>query len=549
MVVDCKGCGSSFNASERYAGLRVKCPHCSAPVRVPAAAPRQEVRPPEPSAAHRQDPIAPKQPAAQEWQSVRCPGCGHRADFRPEAAGKRVRCKRCSQVFRIKSDSSAADRSRKRVAPSPAASTSRPRAAEERGSATARAAARVEPTISAPQRPRDDFLSALEDGDGQATFDLSLPSGPLAPAARLPANGRLRSSRRSGSTEFVDQVLGIVAVVYALVAVCVLAYAYLQGGLGHVLNVMVPITNIAFLACYFFSLVRMARNGSLTLALFFAAAFSLYFVGIGFALAGRGATQPSLLLVLGAILILISIFSALAALVVCARNAGRWNLERVVPLWSLAFVLGFGSGIGRIVYTYEAKSGGGFATKNRSDAVAGQSPGIPNAPTAGEQALAPRPPAPTAPPQAAVPGVPTATPGPASAAPGFAKDEETLGMLQKLVASGESLRNMLRSIVDKPSAQRVLPELTAKEHEHNTLALQTMGHQVSAANEQKAREYGNRLKIISAEIKQEVARIRQLAAHERAVERAQNRAAIQERLHRRPSTAPVQPPRTRIPNR
>ncbi len=349
-----------------------------------------------------------------------------------------------------------------------------------------------------------------------------------------------------GSTEFADRVFDIVAGSYAFVAAWVLAYAYMRGGFGQVLDLMIPIANVAYLACYFLAMVRMARHGSVTLAVCFAASFLLIFVAIGCAVAGMVIRQWFLLLV-SAILILVSIIGGLVFLGLCVVNARQWRLERVIPVWSLALVLALGSSAGRTVYVRSMSSGPASVKSDNSDTVIRQSPPVPVAPTAGEQASRSQPPAPTAPPQ---PGAPAATPGPHIGTLGLTNDEETLNKLQKLIASGESMRNLLRSIVDQPSAQRALPELTTKEREYNTLALQAIAYRVSAANVQKVREYGDRLQAINTEIKHEVIRIRALAVHERAVERAENRAAIQERLHRRPNhVSPGLPSRARTPHR
>ncbi len=141
---DCRrlqGVWIEFRRPRALCRLAGGMPALSRPVRVPAAAAHgQEASVPRPSAPPQAGPPAqpstPAPPAAQGWQSVRCPGCGHRTDFRRELAGKRVRCKRCSEVFRIALVAS--DPSHKRAAPSQVATPARPRAAEDRTPAASR---------------------------------------------------------------------------------------------------------------------------------------------------------------------------------------------------------------------------------------------------------------------------------------------------------------------------------------------------------------------------------------------------------------------------
>ena len=85
--VECQGCGRKFQAPEKLAGRRTKCPKCSAVIQVGA-------RPLQPSeqVTSGEDSVQPI--------PVTC-GCGKKFWAKAELAGKRVKCPACGDALAI----------------------------------------------------------------------------------------------------------------------------------------------------------------------------------------------------------------------------------------------------------------------------------------------------------------------------------------------------------------------------------------------------------------------------------------------------------------
>jgi ribosomal protein S27E len=143
--VTCQACGADFRVSDRHAGKRFACRNCRAPLTVPDAPPEElgqeelgladldDERPAPPTRQSPQrassspmasspqrpapprtaqagssppTPARPTQPQPQGSPApspieVACDGCGHRTKVGLEVAGRRVRCKKCGQIFRV----------------------------------------------------------------------------------------------------------------------------------------------------------------------------------------------------------------------------------------------------------------------------------------------------------------------------------------------------------------------------------------------------------------------------------------------------------------
>ena len=86
--VKCPGCGAKFQAPEKLAGKRVKCPKCSAVVTVGERSQRPSGQATAP--AEEETPLIP----------VAC-RCGKKLRVKAKLAGKRVKCPACGQAFTV----------------------------------------------------------------------------------------------------------------------------------------------------------------------------------------------------------------------------------------------------------------------------------------------------------------------------------------------------------------------------------------------------------------------------------------------------------------
>ena len=86
--VQCGGCGAKFEAPEKFAGKRVKCPKCSAVVTVGERSQRPSGQATAP--AEEETPLIP----------VAC-RCGKKLRVKAKLAGKRVKCPACGQAFTV----------------------------------------------------------------------------------------------------------------------------------------------------------------------------------------------------------------------------------------------------------------------------------------------------------------------------------------------------------------------------------------------------------------------------------------------------------------
>jgi len=78
----CSNCNHQINAPEKYAGKRVRCPKCKAPIRVPKSVPNTGTQEP-------------------KLIKFRCPSCNQKIGLAQHYAGKRVRCAKCKQPLRV----------------------------------------------------------------------------------------------------------------------------------------------------------------------------------------------------------------------------------------------------------------------------------------------------------------------------------------------------------------------------------------------------------------------------------------------------------------
>jgi DNA-directed RNA polymerase subunit RPC12/RpoP len=92
--VQCAGCGAKFQALEKLAGKRAKCPECSAAITVPRQ-PEQTSRQAVPSQEEKTTIV------------VTC-DCGKKLRAKAELAGKRVKCPACGEPLNIPGSRSAA---------------------------------------------------------------------------------------------------------------------------------------------------------------------------------------------------------------------------------------------------------------------------------------------------------------------------------------------------------------------------------------------------------------------------------------------------------
>jgi DNA-directed RNA polymerase subunit RPC12/RpoP len=87
----CSNCNHQINAPEKYAGKRVRCPKCKAPIHVPKSVGKT---------------------GTQEPKLIKfcCPKCNQKIGLAQHYAGKRVRCAKCKNPLRVPQASSRAER-------------------------------------------------------------------------------------------------------------------------------------------------------------------------------------------------------------------------------------------------------------------------------------------------------------------------------------------------------------------------------------------------------------------------------------------------------
>jgi len=83
----CNNCNHQIGAPEKYAGKRVRCPKCKAPISVP-------------------EPVGKASAQKPETIKFRCPSCNQKIGITPEYAGKRVRCAKCKNPLIVPKASS-----------------------------------------------------------------------------------------------------------------------------------------------------------------------------------------------------------------------------------------------------------------------------------------------------------------------------------------------------------------------------------------------------------------------------------------------------------
>ncbi len=76
----CKHCDHQLKVSDRYAGIKAKCPQCKHPLIVPENSPT---------------------PKSSSTIKFKCPHCSQKIGVKAESAGKRVRCAKCKQPLTI----------------------------------------------------------------------------------------------------------------------------------------------------------------------------------------------------------------------------------------------------------------------------------------------------------------------------------------------------------------------------------------------------------------------------------------------------------------
>ncbi len=78
----CSNCNHKIAAPEKYAGKRVRCPKCKAPMQVPESAEKTI-------------------PEKSDLIKFRCPNCNQKIALTPNYAGKRVRCAKCKNSLLV----------------------------------------------------------------------------------------------------------------------------------------------------------------------------------------------------------------------------------------------------------------------------------------------------------------------------------------------------------------------------------------------------------------------------------------------------------------
>jgi HEAT repeat protein len=237
--VTCSGCGTSFRIDDRWANKRIACRQCRTPIQVPAAPPAPLPEPSPPVSAAGGSNVSRGESATFD---VPCPGCGNITVGYPNLVGKRVRCKRCDQVFRV-SDAAAQQ-------PVP------------------RAVPRSQPAVRQPapaQPPQDDrpynVLAGIDDLELAAAAKVA--STPLAPAA--PVQRLVR--RNWEPSESDNDWLGTVGLAYYLLAIVLLAVGYFYRGEAILYAAPVLLVGLPHIFCYLLALFRMVRCGDAVLAI------------------------------------------------------------------------------------------------------------------------------------------------------------------------------------------------------------------------------------------------------------------------------------------
>lgn len=242
--VTCSGCGTTFRIDDRWANKRIACRECKTPIAVPAA----PIASPEPSPPVSAPGRSNLSSANAPTFDVACPGCGNITVGYPQLIGKRVRCKRCEQVFRIGD---------------PAAQTIAPDV--PRSQLAGRSAA---PRATAPQTPpaHDDrpynVLAGIDDLELAAAARVA--STPLAPAT--PAKRSVRRDYNDSDAGDNDW-LGTVGLAYYLLVIVLLAVGYFYAGLEALVFAPIFLLALPHGFCYLLVLYRMARCGDVGLAL------------------------------------------------------------------------------------------------------------------------------------------------------------------------------------------------------------------------------------------------------------------------------------------
>jgi len=97
-VIVCPKCASKLKAPESFAGRRVSCPACKAPVQIPALP-----APTRAPATNVANPPAADAPAASSagMVEIQCPQCSKKLKAPTQVAGKSVRCPACETKFAV----------------------------------------------------------------------------------------------------------------------------------------------------------------------------------------------------------------------------------------------------------------------------------------------------------------------------------------------------------------------------------------------------------------------------------------------------------------
>ncbi len=236
IAVTCQACGSEFNVNEEHAGKRFACRACRAPLAVPQAAavqrPVLQVAAAQPRVAQAE--ALPSVPAGKVVAA--CEACGHRVAVGAELVGRRVRCHKCGQVFRIPAGANPDLVAFAASAPRPvraAAPASAPKPASSPPTPYAFPAARHAAPATAPES-----APVLSDEPFELEVVEDSPALALAPARPFPAlaptamqssfdDDALPPRRKSSSGNTAVRVGAILAVVGVVATVLVIAFVAL----------------------------------------------------------------------------------------------------------------------------------------------------------------------------------------------------------------------------------------------------------------------------------------------------------------------------------
>ncbi len=214
---------------------------------------------------------------------VACPGCGNKTVGDVNLIGKRVRCKRCDQVFRV---------------------------GDTAPQSPARAVPRSQPAVwqPAPTRPPPDnrpynVLAGIDDLEMAAAANVA--STPLAPVA--PAKRSVRRKRNVSDADGNDW-FGTVGLAYYLLAIVLLAVGYFYRGVAILYVAPVLLLGLPHLVCYILVLYRMIRCGDAVLAII---CFLTTCLGVG----------------------------ELVALIVTYQNSEKYRLGGLYTAWATLFGL------------------------------------------------------------------------------------------------------------------------------------------------------------------------------------------------------------------